>query len=119
MMHELSTEKMKPGAEKKNQELLSVKNVVIHYETGDRVVEAANNVSFTLNRGETLGLVGETGAGKTTIALGIMRLLPEGVGRMIQGERRQRDGDASNSRQQSLNDFSRSHDITQSGAFGW
>ena len=86
MMHELSTEKMKPGAEKKNQELLSVKNVVIHYETGDRVVEAANNVSFTLNRGETLGLVGETGAGKTTIALGIMRLLPEGVGRMIQGE---------------------------------
>lgn len=86
MMHEFTPEKRPSGTGDNGTCLLSVKNLVIHYETEETVVEAANNVSFTIDRGETLGLVGETGAGKTTIALGIMRLLPEGVGRMIQGE---------------------------------
>ena len=88
MTHEQITEREHSGVEasKENGVLLSVKNLVIHYETETSVVEAANNVSFTINRGETMGLVGETGAGKTTIALGIMRLLPQDVGRIIQGE---------------------------------
>ena len=43
-------------------------------------VEAVNNISFQLKKGEVLGLVGETGAGKTTTALGIMGLLPSKVG---------------------------------------
>lgn len=84
MIHEMSSGGSRSAPTEGN--LLSVKNLVIHYETEESVVEAANNVSFSIRRGETLGLVGETGAGKTTIALGIMGLLPEGVGRMVQGE---------------------------------
>ena len=68
-----------------NAPLIDVKNLVVHYETDDGVVEAVNNVSFQLNRGETLGLVGETGAGKTTIALSLMRLLPVPPSHVIQG----------------------------------
>ena len=55
--------------------LLDVKKLVVQYETDDSVVHAVNDVSFTIQKGETLGLVGETGAGKTTIALSVMRLL--------------------------------------------
>ena len=69
-----------------NENILNVENLVIHYETDEEVVEAVNNISFTLKRGEVLGLVGETGAGKTTTALGIMGLLPDKVGHVIQGK---------------------------------
>ena len=65
--------------------LLKVENLVVHYETRNEVVEAVNNVSFEIRQGETLGLVGETGAGKTTIALTLMRLLPKRTGKVIQG----------------------------------
>ena len=65
---------------------LEVKNLVIHYETDAGIVEAVNSVSFDLDKGETLGLVGETGAGKTTIALGIMNLVPDPPGRVKAGE---------------------------------
>ena len=51
----------------------------------DEVVEAVNNVSFQVKKGEAFGLIGETGAGKTTIALSIMRLLPEPRGNIIGG----------------------------------
>lgn len=70
----------------KREPLLEVKDLVVHYETHNEVVEAVNNVSFTIHVEETLGLVGETGAGKTTIALSIMRLLPQVTGHVIQGE---------------------------------
>ena len=65
--------------------LLEVKNLVVHYETDEQVVEAVNNISFHLGKGEVLGLVGETGAGKTTIALSLMGLLPKPQGHVIQG----------------------------------
>lgn len=65
---------------------LEVKNLVINYETDAGIVEAVNSVSFDLDKGETLGLVGETGAGKTTIALGIMNLVPDPPGRVKAGE---------------------------------
>lgn len=65
--------------------ILDIKNLVIHYETDEQVVEAVNNINLSLERGEILGLVGETGAGKTTTALGIMRLLPDKVGHIVQG----------------------------------
>ena len=68
------------------KEVLSIKNLVVHYETRDGVSEAVNNVSFSVNAGETVGLVGETGAGKTTIALSIMGLLPKPAGHIVQGE---------------------------------
>ena len=66
--------------------LLEVKDLTIHYETDAGSVEAVNDVSFDLNKGETLGLVGETGAGKTTIALGIMQLIPDPPGVIKNGE---------------------------------
>ena len=66
--------------------LLEVKDLVIHYETDDGVVKALNGVNIHIGVGETLGLVGETGAGKTTLAKGIMRLIPHPPGRILGGE---------------------------------
>ena len=60
-----------------NTPLLSVKDLVVEYTSGKNTVHAVNGVSFTLGRGKTLGLVGETGAGKTTIAKSILRILPD------------------------------------------
>lgn len=59
-----------------SEELLKVENLVVEYTSDESVVHAVNGVSFSLNRGKTLGLVGETGAGKTTIAKSIIRILP-------------------------------------------
>lgn len=66
--------------------LLDVKGLEVKYVTDLETVNAVNHVSFSVDKGETLGLVGETGAGKTTIALSILRLLPEFVGRITGGE---------------------------------
>ena len=66
--------------------LLEIEELVVHYETDDGVVEAVNNVSIQIEKGEVLGLVGETGAGKTTIALSIMNLLPHPPAHVIQGK---------------------------------
>lgn len=56
---------------------LSVEDLVVEYTSDGDIVHAVNGVSFHLDRGKTLGLVGETGAGKTTIAKAIMRILQE------------------------------------------
>lgn len=69
-----------------NETLLEIKDLVIHYETDSGVVEAVNGMNLVLNKGQSLGLVGETGAGKTTTALGILRLLSEPPARIISGE---------------------------------
>lgn len=66
------------------EKLLEVKDLEVIYQTDLEVVHAVNGVSFSLNKGETLGIVGETGAGKTTTALSILRLLPDRTAR-IQG----------------------------------
>ncbi len=68
-----------------SENLLSIKNLVVHYETDEEVVEAVNNISLNIKKGEILGLVGETGAGKTTTALAIMGLLPDRVANVING----------------------------------
>lgn len=64
---------------------LEVNDLVIHYVTRDGTVEAVNGISFSIEKGETLGLVGETGAGKTTTALGILRLVPDPPGKIVNG----------------------------------
>ena len=66
--------------------ILEIKDLVIHYETDEEVVEAVNKITLKMEKGQVMGLVGETGAGKTTTALGIMGLLPDKVGHIIQGE---------------------------------
>ena len=69
----------------KGEVLLQVRDLRIHFEMEKEVVEAVNGISFDLMKGETLGFVGETGAGKTTTALGIMRLVQTPPGRIIEG----------------------------------
>ena len=66
--------------------LLEVKDLRVVYKTDEATVHAVNGISFTLGERETIGLVGETGAGKTTTALTLLRLLPERTGRVLGGE---------------------------------
>ena len=71
-----------------NQEqlLLRVKDLNVYYTSGGEKICAVNGVSFEVHKGETLGLVGETGAGKTTIAKSIMRILPDPPAKIGGGE---------------------------------
>ena len=66
--------------------LLEIKDLVCEYHTDDAVVHAVNGVDLSLKKGETLGLVGETGAGKTTIAKTILGILPKPQGKIVSGE---------------------------------
>ena len=65
---------------------LEVKDLVVEYTSDEEVVHAINGVSFKLEKGRTLGLAGETGAGKTTIAKSILRILPAVSARVVSGE---------------------------------
>ena len=71
--------------ERKQENLLEISDLTVRYNTDDAVVHAVNNFNLKLTRGEARGLVGETGAGKTTLALSILRLLPERVGQVAGG----------------------------------
>lgn len=66
--------------------LLEINNLSVIYVADETTVFAVNNISFSLGIRETIGLVGETGAGKTTTALSIMQLLPERTGHIVGGE---------------------------------
>lgn len=66
--------------------LLEINDLNVVYETDDSTVYAVNGLNISINEGETLGLVGETGAGKTTTALSIMKLLPDKIGLIKKGE---------------------------------
>lgn len=66
--------------------LLEVKNLVTEFKTDDGIMKAVNNISFTLNRGETIGIVGESGSGKSVTSLSVMRLIPNPPGRIASGE---------------------------------
>jgi oligopeptide/dipeptide ABC transporter ATP-binding protein len=70
----------------KNGAFLSVKNLVVEYTREGEVIHAVNGVSFDLKRGKTLGLVGETGAGKTSTAKAILRILPDPPAKIKSGE---------------------------------
>jgi len=65
--------------------LLEIKDLSVEYKTEEATVYAVNGLDISLDYGQALGLVGETGAGKTTSALSIMKLLPAGVGRVTSG----------------------------------
>lgn len=66
-------------------DLLEVEDLEVVYKTDLETIHAVNGVSFGINRGETLGIVGETGAGKTTVALSILRLLPSRTAQVKRG----------------------------------
>ena len=69
-----------------NDYILEIRDLAIHFYTDDGDVAAVGGVDLKLERGDTLGLVGETGAGKTTTAKGILRLIPNPPGKIIGGE---------------------------------
>ncbi len=71
---------------KQSMPFLEVKNLVVEYFTKEQIVHAVNRVSFMVEKGKTLGLVGETGAGKTSIAKSILRILPDVGARIVEGE---------------------------------
>ena len=72
--------------ENRKDVLLDIRNLEVEYKTEDGVVEAVNKIDLTVRKGGTVGLVGETGAGKTTVALSILRLIPDPPGEIVQGE---------------------------------
>ena len=67
------------------KDYLQIKNLNIRYYSNNETVNAVNGIDLELKDGETLGLVGETGAGKTTTALSIMGLLPPKVSEIVSG----------------------------------
>ena len=72
-------------SEEKKAPLLEIHDLEVIYKTDLETVYAVNGITMTLDHGQTLGIVGETGAGKTTTALSILRLLPERTGKVVNG----------------------------------
>lgn len=70
---------------KQPEKLVEIKDLHVVYETDSSDVFALNGIDLTINRGESIGLVGETGAGKSTLALSILQLLPSKVGKITKG----------------------------------
>ena len=73
-------------AQQEKKCILQVKNLHVHYITDEEEVFAVNGISFDLDEGDNIGLVGETGAGKTTTAMAIMQLVPDPPGVITEGE---------------------------------
>ena len=71
---------------KKEELALDIRNLTVHYEVDGDVVEAVNDITLQLEHGKTLGLVGETGAGKTSTALAILKMIPDPPGIIKSGE---------------------------------
>jgi peptide/nickel transport system ATP-binding protein len=68
------------------EDLLRISGLSVEYRTGDTVAKAVNDLNLTIKKGQALGLVGESGAGKTTTALSILGLLPEKTGFVLAGD---------------------------------
>ena len=70
----------------RSEELLRIENLHVEYRANGTVSKAVNGLNLTINKGEALGLVGESGAGKTTTAFSVMQLLPQKVGHITNGD---------------------------------
>ena len=70
----------------KHEALLEIKNLVTEFHVDGETIRAVNDITFTLNRGETIGIVGESGSGKSVTALSVMQLLVAPWGRVAEGE---------------------------------
>ena len=70
----------------KKENFFEIRNLTVKYHSGNSVIHAVNDVSLSLRAGETLGLVGETGAGKTTIAKSVLQILPKNSVESVEGQ---------------------------------
>ncbi len=70
----------------KDEKILEIKNLHTYFHTDEGVVKSVNDVSYYVNRGETLGVVGESGCGKSVTAMSILRLIPSPPGKIEGGE---------------------------------
>ena len=87
MSNEIETKSAAAAAETADDDvILEVKDLVVQYVVKKQVVEAVNGVSFKLRKGKAIGLVGETGAGKTTTALAMLNLVPDPPGIIKNGK---------------------------------
>ena len=68
------------------EKLIEVKNVKTHFFTDDGVIKAVDGIDFEIYPGETLGIVGESGCGKSVTSLTIMRLISDPPGKIVEGE---------------------------------
>jgi len=68
------------------EKLIEIKDLSVKFETGRAIAYALNGINLTINKGEALGLVGESGAGKTTTALGMLNLIPQPAGKVTGGD---------------------------------
>ena len=66
--------------------VLELKDLVVQFHTQDGIVHAVNGVSYSATAGKTLGIVGESGCGKSVSVLSAMRLIPEPPGKIVSGE---------------------------------
>ena len=107
-------------------DLLQVKNLQTSFFTPEGEVRAIDGVSFEIGEGKTLGLVGESGCGKSVTSLSIMRLIQSPPGKIVGGEiiyrgrdllQAQQRADAQNPRQRDLDDLSGADDLAQSGLY--
>ncbi len=80
MSHELPTDTLPPDV------LIDVRNLKTHFFTDAGVLPSVDGVSFQVRKGETLGVVGESGCGKSVMSMSILRLIPEPPGRIVGGE---------------------------------
>lgn len=70
----------------KTENVLEISNLCVEYRTRDSVVKAVNGLNLTLKKGQALGVVGETGAGKTTTGLAVLGLIPNPPGVVTEGQ---------------------------------
>ncbi len=113
-------------AQRQSAALLEVENLQTHFATPDGVVRAVEGLSFQINAGETVAIVGESGCGKSVTSMSILRLIAEPPGKIagsIRFEGRDlldavRAGDARDPRQRDLDDLPGADDQPESGADG-
>lgn len=76
-----------------DDKILEVNNLSVEFSSDGEIVRAVDDLSFSLKRGEILGLVGESGSGKSVTGMSLLRLIPEPIGKIVSGEAKFRDQD--------------------------